>query len=86
MLQVYNRDDDQEYDVGEAEFLFLQKRLGQCLPDEWILLDSYSTVDIFKTKQYFHNIREERDPLVLNTNGDDHRAKFLGMAPRFGRV
>ena len=54
-----------------SKFVFLQKqdmRLNH-IPSTWVLLDSCSTVSVFKTRKYVTNIRKGPRILKALTNG-----------------
>ena len=82
MLQV-NKSTNENY---EALFMhFLQKPSTKGLPDNWILLGSHSTVKIFKSKQFPHNVRKVNSALVRSNKGGHHK-DLIGNIPNYGTV
>ena len=73
LLQVGDMDDDADevgmifMQIGSA---FSQANTGaHLIPDSWVLLDSQSTVSVFKTARYLKNIRDSASRLKVYTNG-----------------
>ncbi len=56
------------------------------IPDHWILLDSQSTVCVFKTKGFLQNIRPSPRRLHLLTNGGSQTSNMVGDLANFGEV
>jgi hypothetical protein len=56
------------------------------IPSHWILLDSQSTVCVFKTKEFLKDIRPSTRRLHLLTNGGSQISNMVGDLPNFGEV
>jgi hypothetical protein len=57
------------------------------IPDHYVLLDSDSTVSIFRNLHLLTNIREVDPPLFLETNGGGNQISTqMGTIPNFGDV
>ena len=56
------------------------------IPDTWILLDSQSTVSIFRNAKFLRNIRNSRTKLVVDTNGGKQVSTMIGDLKNFGPV
>lgn len=56
------------------------------LPDSWVLLDSQSTISIFKNRAMLNNIRPADSPIRLFTNGGVQDAVLIGDIPNLGAV
>jgi len=94
LLQVH----DAEYkDFGPSDFTFIQSdttvvlddtdaRLSM-IPDTWVLLDSQSTVSVFKNPDFLTNIKEkDGDHLKVYTNGGFQISKMVGTIKEYGEV
>jgi len=55
-------------------------------PDNWILLDSQSTVDMFKNKKLLKNIRDAKMALSLHCNAGIAMVNKIGDLPGYGTV
>jgi Reverse transcriptase (RNA-dependent DNA polymerase) len=71
-----------------VSFTFHQQHLpnGASVPDTWILLDSQSTVSVFKNPNYLTNIRPSTTVLTVYTNGGIQRSSLVGDIANFGMV
>jgi len=56
------------------------------IPDSWILLDSQSTVDMFKNKKLLKNIRDAKKALSLHCNAGIAMVNKIGDLPGYGTV
>ena len=56
------------------------------IPNTWILLDSQSTVSIFRNKSFLRNIRTSPTKLVVDTNGGKQVSSMIGNLKNFGPV
>ena len=77
--------DDPEFVQG---YIFNQVHTDACnIPESWILLDSQSTISVFRNKAYLTNIRESRSPLILASNGGGRvRLTQVGDLKNFGTI
>lgn len=93
LLQVHD-----EEDLGPSEFTFIQSnttttfdddahaRLSM-IPDTWVLLDSQSTVSVFKNPKFLTDIKEkDGDHLKVYTNGGSQVSKMVGTIKEYGEV
>jgi hypothetical protein len=66
-------------DNPTVDFSFHQEILAdKNIPDDWILLDSQSTVSVFKNPHFLSNIRESDGILTVRTNGGTQVSKEVG--------
>jgi len=56
------------------------------IPDNWILLDSQSTVDVFKNKKLLKNTRDAEKALSLHCNAGIATVNKIGDLPGYGTV
>ena len=56
------------------------------IPDSWILLDSQSTVDVFKNKKLLKNIRDAKKALSLHCNAGIATVDKIGDLPGYRTV
>ena len=56
------------------------------IPSDWILLDSQSTVSVFKNKELLDNIRQSKKRLIVYTNGGTQTSTEMGTVKIFGDV
>ena len=56
------------------------------IPDRWILLDSQSTVDMFKNKKLLRNIHDAKKALSLHYNSGIAMVNKIGDLPGYGTV
>ncbi len=54
------------------------------IPDTWILLDSQSTVSVFKNRQLLSNMRASPSALRVPTNGGMQFSSQMGTVKNFG--
>ena len=66
-----------------SEYCFLQCHL---IPPTWILLDSQSTVSVFKNRELLSNIRKSPTALRVHTNGGTQTSTDIGTVANFGDV
>ena len=90
LLQVGHMDDDAD-EVGmiftQIGSTFSQANAGaHLIPDSWVLLDSQSTVSVFKTARYLKNIRDSASRLKVYTNGGTQMSTMIGDLQNFGEV
>lgn len=89
-LLQYSEFDAEGFSFFQARHAcFIQKQRTTSISDWWILLDSGSTISIFRNKHLLKNIRAiapNAQPLRLNTNGGVLTANHIGDLPGFGVV
>ena len=56
------------------------------IPDSWILLDSQSTVDVFKNNKLLKNIRDAKKALSLHCNAGISTVNKVGDLPGYSKV
>lgn len=56
------------------------------IPDTWILLDSQSTVSVFKNKSFLSNIRPSQRTLQVHTNSSTQLSIHIRTVTNFGDV
>jgi hypothetical protein len=78
----WNPDDDCVYAVM---FTQVNDRYD-VIPPYWILLDSQSTVCVFRTARFLRNIRASNKRLHLITNGGSQTSNMVGDLSNFGEV
>ncbi len=67
-----------------AQFSFNQyEHRYDIIPASWVLLDSQSTVSVFKTRSLLTNIRRSRSPLRVHTNGGTQLSSQMGTVKNF---
>ena len=81
-------DHDVNDDINPVHMLFHQSTDGgDTIPDTWILLDSQSTVNIFKNPIFLTDIHESSSgELRVLTNGGICVSHLVGTLPNFGTV
>ena len=62
----------------------LQTNSDNGIPDTWILLDSQSTVSIFRNAKFLRNIRNSPTKLVVDTNVGKQISTMIGDLKNFG--
>jgi hypothetical protein len=73
--------------VDEQHFMFNQTDFRfSFIPDTWILLDSQSTVSVFKNRRYLSNIKDSHKTLRVHTNGGTQLSTQVGTVRNFGNV
>ena len=72
---------------GRTHFSFLQETVTHdTIPDTWILLDSQSTMSVFKNPNFLENIRENDSSITVLTNGGEQTSTLVGDINNFGTV
>ena len=78
---------DDEPNSYQSEFSFAQAATGHNLiPHTWILVDSQSTVSVFKNRRLLSNIRLSFKTLRVHTNGGTQTSTEMGTVKNFGDV
>ena len=73
--------------AGRTQFSFLQETVTHdTIPDTWILLDSQSTMSVFKNPNFLENIRENNSSIMVITNGGEQTSSLVGNINNFGIV
>jgi hypothetical protein len=71
----------------KSAFTFAQTANGHTrITASWILLDSQSTVSVFKNPYLLANIRESPRPLIVHTNDGTQLSNLMGHMKNFGNV
>ena len=74
-------------EFANTGFTFTQTTPGtDYIPNTWVLLDSQSTVSVFKNKALLKNIRKSPTTLCVHTNGGTQLSTQIGDIPNFGHV
>ena len=72
---------------ADPEFTFTQMTDDYSnIPSHWVLLDSQSTVSVFKYRGYLSNIRQSPSTLKVKTNGGVQTCTKIGEVKNFGTV
>ena len=83
-------DDDNSCDSGDdSDSLYgctFTTNAETGIPDTWILLDSQSTVSIFRNAKFLRNIRNSPQKLVVDTNAGKQISTMIGDLKNFGPV
>ena len=66
--------------------MFMFSQSGKKIPDNWILLDSQSTVDIFCNPRLVENIRRVKDRMKIQCNAGTQVTNLVGDLPGYGPV
>jgi hypothetical protein len=66
-------------------FIFNQSD-NNIIPDTWILLDSQSTVSVFKNPHFLSDIKTSCNTLRVHTNGGTQLSSQVGTVKNFGEV
>ena len=79
---------DEESEEDNTNFCFSLQNNVREIDTNWILLDSESTVSIFRNGRLLKNIRESENPKGLRVygNGGSQDAHLVGDLPGFGPV
>ena len=64
-------------------FLFVENVQRNRLPQDWILLDNQSTVNVFSNRSLLRNIRETTREMVIRCNAGVTRTRMIGDLPGF---
>jgi hypothetical protein len=73
--------------VYQSEFSFAQASTGHnIIPNTWILLNSQSTVSVFKNRKLLSNIRQSPMTLRVHINGGTQTSTEIGTVKNFGDV
>ena len=64
----------------------LETRHGGCLPLEWVLLDSQSTIDVFLNRRLLKNIRRIGQYMYIHCTAGVTRTNLVGELPGYGTV
>ena len=91
--EEYHEEDDETPYVSEFTFVNIEKdkafgfhQSSNLIPSSWILLDSQSTVSVFKNKRLLHDIRDSPTTLRVHTNGGTQLSHQIGTVKNFGDV
>jgi len=71
--------------VSDFTFTQLPSR-HELIPLSWVLLDSQSTVSVFKNPKFLTNIRRSNSRLKVHTNGGTQISTLVGDIKNFGTV
>ena len=71
---------------GVNALLFMFSQSGKKIPDNWILLDSQSMVDIFCNPRLVENIRRVKDRMKIQCNAGTRVTNLVGDLPGYGPV
>jgi hypothetical protein len=58
----------------------------ELIPSSWVLLDSQSTVSVFKNPNFLTSIRRSNSQLKVHTNGGTQISSLVGDIKNFGTV
>jgi hypothetical protein len=87
LLQISEPNDPIHVEDEEYGFTFTKVAEPHSLiPSTWILLDSQSTISVFKNKHFLNNIRNSTSPLKVYTNGGTQTSTLVGDVTNFGTV
>ena len=79
--------ENNSYDSSNDEHAVYKKDLRtKQIPSTWILLDSQSTVSVFKSTRFVKNIRTSNRTLRLHTNGGIQTSTKMATVNNFGDV
>jgi len=71
--------------VSDFTFTQLPSR-HELIPSSWVLLDTQSTVSVFKNPNFLTNIRRSNNHLNVHTNGSTQVLLLVGDIKSFGTV
>jgi hypothetical protein len=93
MLQVTSTTDEETYvsgctflDVCETDAFLFAQAPHNMIPSTWILLNSQSTVLVFKNRNLLTNIRPSARTLQVHTNGGTQSSNQISSVLSFGNV
>jgi hypothetical protein len=66
-----------------TDFTFTQKFMKIIL-SSWVLLDSESTISVFRNSKLLRNIRKSKSKVTVHTDGGTQISKLIGDIPNFG--
>ena len=72
--------------MTDPAFGFSQQTVPDIIPDTWILLDSASTVSVFKNRHFLLDIWPSPNRLCVHTNGGTQVSSQVGTVKNFGEV
>ena len=75
-----------EEDEDTLGFNFMQQQEITSLPDTSVLIDTGSTVSVFKNKEVLRNITKSASALRAHTNGGFQDSTLQGYLPGFFKV
>jgi hypothetical protein len=78
-------DDSTNHEVSDFTITQLPSR-HELIPSSWLLLDSQSTVSVFKNPNFLSNIRRSNSQLKVHTNGGTQISSLVGDIKNFGPV
>jgi len=78
-------DDNANHEVSDFTFTHLPSR-HELIPLSWVLLDSQSTVSVFKNPNFLTNIRRSNSQLKVHTHGGTQISSLVGDIKNFGTV
>ena len=82
---IFANDDNANHEVSDFTFTqFLSRH--ELIPSSWVLLDSQSTVSVFKNPNFLTNIRRSNSQLKVHTNGGTQILSLVGDIKNFGTV
>ena len=67
-------------------YVYAQPDNPNCLPDNWILLDNGSTIDVFKTGKLLKDVKESHTRMRIHCNAGTSTTNLIGQLPGYGEV
>ncbi len=80
---IKENQDASEEDPDHGENIFVQKKEGEVVNKNWVLLDSQSTVNQVSNPALLSNIRRAKNPSIIHCNAGSTSSKLEG---EFGSV
>jgi hypothetical protein len=78
---------DGHFDNSDGfEFIFCQDTDKERIPSTWILLDSQSTIDVFKNRNLLHNLRKAKTTMKIHCTTGSGTTNTVGDLPGYGTV